>query len=77
MITCLIEMLDLPKYLSLDITKVADSQRVCHVIYIFFEFSSGSYNCFKVHYCRICVTDFRKRVIFPPPIREQPRKDPS
>ena len=51
----------------LDITKIADfrwkhadvsrTERVCHVIHIFFEFSLGKVNC---HLCRICVTNFRE-----------------
>ena len=34
---------------------------VSHDLYIFFDLFNVGYNCATFHYCRVCVTDFRKR----------------
>ena len=64
-------------FVSPDVTKFSDFQRknadvnrtqeVRQVVYMLFEFSLGLwYNYAKVHYCRICLTDFREEHLFAP-----------
>ena len=43
------------------------TQGVCHVINIFFGSSSDRKNCVKIHYCRMCVTNFMEGWPLPTP----------
>ena len=59
--------------LFIDIAKVADFRwknddisrirRVCHVIYMFSLSSLSEVNCAKFDYYRVCMTDFREKVL--------------
>lgn len=50
------------KYFYFLVKKANNSkiQEICHVIYIFFGYSWGSYNCFKFYECGTCPAYFGK-----------------
>ena len=72
-----------------DMTKFADvrrknadvsrTQKVCHLIHIFFGYSLGKINCATFHHCSICVTNIRERGPFctPPSVSSPENAHPE